>query len=231
MLCTCSSRPRSPGVARILALATTLLLAPTTLLAIAVDAGQELSIPVQPGGVDAPDGRLVFQSSLAGNLDFTVLPGAPVSTGQTVSGGFKLLDLSFDVDFLPASPGDALQTRIGLRWSELRARARAFSLRADSLRLMRLDATAGRWSPATAGLRADGRFIRYLGGDKPEFTLGYHGHTTDNLVWAVTDLPGGRFSIAGLPGSLPEAASIALTLSGLGLLMVLGMRREPIAAA
>ena len=200
-----------------------------------------IPVPVQSGvptGADfilksaANDPLAVrFAATVDGTVDLSLLSGNPVQPGQSVAGGFRLLDLSFNVDFTPAAGANDLRARVGIRWSGLRARARALGIRVGSLRVLRLDrsaASAGsRWSPAVDQLRAGPTASRFLRETAPDLVLGHQGLTQNaSLVWAVTDRSSGLFAIAGLPSNVPETASLALASGGFITLLMLGLRRE-----
>lgn len=136
--------------------------------------------------------------------------------------GFKLLDLTLQVNSTLPAAGRRLQ----IRFDYGRANLRRAGIRAGSLRLLRADIRAGRWLPAVRAIR-DGRRadIRYITGGA-DFKLGHFGNDTDKqYVWAVLDSSGDQlFAIAGKPVPLP-AAGVFLA-SGLGALILSARRRR-----
>lgn len=186
-----------------------------------VDVNEDITWDLSGDPFDADDTawRVFNAGKLGVKMEWGVLPGNPLRTGDTVADGFALIDGTLLVQS-SATPGE-LRARYRI---EVDPRAvRRAGIRANQLRLMRRDADTGRWGRAVRAIRAQVQG-RYLPRTEADFVLGHHGFSdAKGYVWGVVDV-NSRYAVGGpLAGaSVPLLGPLGLLAAGLALLGATG---------
>ena len=168
-------------------------------------------------------------SNPSGTVRVRWLDGPPAAPGDTVVGGYRLLDLTLEITTdLPL--GDTIQVQRRMEFDAGQpipsgmdaATPQLFGLRERSLRILRRQPGPFSFSwgiPQPAIIHTDRADVRRIYGPA-DFVLGHYGVDLDNdYVWAVVDFPG-TFAV----GGVPEPAMAALLLGG-AIPLVLLLRR------
>jgi hypothetical protein len=165
------------------------------------------------------------RTSNPGLVSVQFLPGPALQQGQTVGGGFLLLDGTLRVSSnLPVG-----RQLVGIRMGYSGREIRRAGARESSVRLLRrrdVGRRFGRWLPAVRAVQGRYDIVRYphtpplpsLG------NVGNHGFDrTNQFVWAYLDVTS-DYAVGAL--AVPEPASLAFLASGFGLLALRRYRRH-----
>jgi len=147
------------------------------------------------------------------------LDWAPPTTLADPPEGFVLLDGTLGITTDIPDGQMTLQVRIAYDPNELRAIGWDGTKRPSMIRLIKGDSHSY-WRPIEDVIRLRGLSARRKM-TPADFTLGHYGADLDNeYVWAVIDVPG-TFAIG-----IPEPASLACLIGGVGALMLRRRRRR-----